>query len=69
MGESAFRWTDSPSRAHPLGNADQIIADQIEQEVSADPSNPAMLGFAIVPCCLPQPKMHSILARRVCDMW
>jgi hypothetical protein len=24
----------------------RFIADQIEQEVSADPSNPAMLGFA-----------------------
>ena len=58
----------SPSTRHQFRNADQIVADQIEQQVSADPSKSATLGLRIVPCRLPQPKMHSIMARRVCDM-
>jgi transposase InsO family protein len=28
----------------------------------------ALREWALVPCCLPQPKMHSIMARRDCDM-
>src|SRR6202171_2692852 len=29
---------------------------------------PRCLVLRMVPCCLPQPKMHSIIARRDCDM-
>jgi hypothetical protein len=29
-----------------FGNADELIGDQVEQEVSADASDPAMLGLA-----------------------
>jgi hypothetical protein len=51
-----------------FGNADQVIGDQIEDEVGGDATYAAMFGLArrIVPCCLPQPKMHSITARRDC---
>jgi hypothetical protein len=31
-------------------------------------ATPRCLVFRMVPCCLPQPKMHSIIARRYCDM-
>ena len=51
-----------------FGNADQVVGDQIEQEVGGDAADAAMLVLRIVPCCLPQPKMHSIIARRDCDM-
>src|ERR1700730_13619329 len=29
---------------------------------------PRCLVLRMVPCCLPQPKMHSVIARRDCDM-
>src|SRR5580693_2352832 len=31
-------------------------------------ARPRCLVLRIVPCCLPQPKMHSIIARHDCDM-
>jgi hypothetical protein len=51
-----------------FGNADQIVGDQIEHEIDSDTGYAAMFGLALVPCCLPQPKMHSVIARRDCDM-
>jgi hypothetical protein len=49
-------------------NADQVIGDEIEYEIGANPKNAAMLGLAHCAICLPQPKMHQIILRRVCDM-
>ena len=49
-------------------NADQVIGDEIEDEIGADPKNAAMLGLAHCAIFLPQPKMHPIILRRVCDM-
>lgn len=31
-------------------------------------SVPLSLVLRIVPCCFPQPKMHSIILRQVCDL-
>src|ERR1700730_224379 len=44
--------------------ADQVVGDEVQQESSGDTSNPAMLSLAHRACCLPQPKMHSIILRR-----
>ena len=38
--------TDSWLRVHQLGDADQVVGDQIEHEVSGDADDPAMLGLA-----------------------
>jgi hypothetical protein len=35
---------------------------------AATPAMPRCLVLRMVPCCLPQPKMHSVIARRDCDM-
>ena len=45
-------------------DANKIVGDEVEQEVACDAVKAAMPGLRMVPCCLPQPKMHSIIARR-----
>ena len=52
-----------------LGMQDKVIGDQIEQEVDDDAEQlPRCLVLRMVPCCLPDAKMHSTIARRDCDM-
>jgi hypothetical protein len=46
----------------------KVIGDQVKQEVGGDPGDPAMFGLTHRSGCLPQPKVHSIMARRDCDM-
>ena len=49
-------------------NGDQVVGDQVEHEIGATRQMTRCFVLRIVPCCLPQPKMHSIIARRDCGM-
>jgi hypothetical protein len=57
----------SASERQEFRDADEIVGDEVEQEVAADAAKTSMSVLRIVPCSLPQPKMHSIIARRDCD--
>ena len=54
-------------RRDQFGDADQIVGDQVEQEIGGNGGDAAVV-LRIVPCCLPQPKMHSVIARHDCEM-
>ena len=62
------RWTERGSCGNQFGNADQIVGDEIEQEVGGDPADAAMLGLAHGAVLLAPTEIHSIIARRDCDM-
>ena len=68
VGGGVHAVTTRALRCDQFGDADQVIGDQIEQEVGGDAAMPRCLVLRMVPCCLPQPKMHSVIARRDCDM-
>jgi hypothetical protein len=54
-----------PSGHDELRDADQIIGDDVDEEIASHAMNAAMFGPAHGSCCLPQPKMHSIILRPI----
>ena len=56
------------SSGDELGNADEIVSNEVEHEVGANGSKAAMLGLAHGAVQFPQPKMHSTMARQDWEM-
>ena len=50
------------------GDPNQVIGDQIEQKIGGDGSDAAVFGLAHGAVVLAPSKMHSVIARRICDM-
>jgi hypothetical protein len=60
---------DSASGGDELGDAHEIVGDEIEHEVGSDGCDASMFGLAHRAVLLPQPKMHSAILRQVWEIW
>ena len=58
----------SPYAETSFGIRIRLEAISLRRKSPATQARPRCLVLRIVPCCLPQRKMHSIILRRVCDI-